>query len=182
MRLFVAVVPDAAVDRAVDAALEVALRRGPDAGRWRPVASSRRHVTLRFLADADPAEVAADLRIDLAGCPAPTLRCAGAGVFGTALWLGVHPDDPAGWAHLVTATGADAGAHVAHLTVARARGAVPAVPPGLAGHRGPAWTPAEVLLVASGVSYRVVDRFPLVGGGARPGGETGGDGAVGPHG
>ncbi len=178
MRLFVAVVPDAAVDRAIDAALEVALRRGPDAGRWRPVASSRRHVTLRFHADADPAEVAADLRVGLAGCPAPTLRCAGAGVFGTALWLGVHPDDPAGWTDLVRAAGGDPDAHVAHLTVARARGAAPAVPPGLAGHRGPAWTATGVVLVASGVPYRVLDRFPLVGGGARPGG----DGAVGPHG
>jgi 2'-5' RNA ligase len=182
VRLFVAVVPDAAVDRAVDAALEVALRRAPDAGRWRPVASWRRHVTLRFHADADPAELSADLRRTLVGRDAPTLHCAGAGVFGTALWLGVHPDDPAGWTDLVTATGADPDTHVAHLTVARARGAVPAVPPGLAGHRGPAWTPAEVVLVASGTPYRVVDRFPLVGRGARPGGETGGDGAVGPHG
>jgi RNA 2',3'-cyclic 3'-phosphodiesterase len=84
VRLFVAVLPDPAVDRAIDAALEVALR-GAHAGRWRPVAPSRRHVTLRFHADADPGEVAADLRARLAGRPAPTLRCAGAGVFGTAL-------------------------------------------------------------------------------------------------
>ena len=139
-------------------------------------------MTLRFHADADPAEVADDLRTRVAGRPAPTMRCAGAGVFGTALWVGVHPDDPVGWTDLVAATGADPDGHVAHLTVARARGAVPDVPPGLAGHRGPAWSPADVVLVASGVPYRVVDRFPLVGGGARPGGETGGDGAVGPHG
>jgi 2'-5' RNA ligase len=182
VRLFVAVVPDAAVDRAVDAALEVALRRAPDAGRWRPVALSRRHVTLRFHADADPAEVSAGLRRDLAGREAPTLRCAGAGVFGTALWVGVHPDDPAGWTDLLRATGADPDAHVAHLTVARARGAAPAVPPGLAEHRGPAWSATEVVLVASGEPYQVLDRFPLVGGGGRPGGETGGDGPVGPHG
>jgi RNA 2',3'-cyclic 3'-phosphodiesterase len=182
VRLFVAVLPDGTVDRAVDEALELALRRAPDAGRWRPVASSRRHVTLRFHADADPAEVSAALRSDLAGRRAPTLRCAGAGVFGTALWIGVHPDDTAGWADLVAATGADPDAHVAHLTVARARGVAPAVPPGLAEHRGPAWTATELVLVASGVPYRVLDRFPLVGGGARPGGGTGGDGAVGPHG
>jgi 2'-5' RNA ligase len=183
VRLFVAVLPDAAVDRAVDAALEVALRRAPDGGRWRPVASSRRHVTLRFHADADPAEVSAGLRAELAGRAAPTLRLAGAGVFGTALWLGVHPDDPAAWTDLVAATGADPDTHVPHLTVARARGAAAAaVPPGLAGHCGPAWTAGEVVLVASGVPYRVLDRFPLVGGGAGPGGETGGDEAVGPHG
>jgi 2'-5' RNA ligase len=178
VRLFVAVAPDAAVDHAIDAALEVALRRAPDAGRWRPVAASRRHVTLRFHPDADPGEVSAGLRTGLAGRASPTLRCTGAGVFGTALWLGVHPDDPAGWTDLVGATGADPDSHVAHLTVARARGAVPAVPPGLAGHRGPAWSPSEVVLVASGVPYRVVDRFPLVGGGAGPGG----DGPVGPPG
>jgi 2'-5' RNA ligase len=184
VRLFVAVVPDAAVDHAIDAALEVALRRAPDAGRWRPVAASRRHVTLRFHPDADPAEVSGGLRAGLAGRQAPTLRCSGAGVFGTALWLGVHPDDPAGWADLVGATGADPDSHVAHLTVARARGAAPAVPPdlavprGLAGHRGPAWSPGEVVLVASGLPYRLLDRFPLVGGGAGPGG----DGAVGPPG
>jgi RNA 2',3'-cyclic 3'-phosphodiesterase len=182
VRLFAAVVPDPPVDRAVDAALDVALRGGPDGGRWRPVASSRRHVTLRFHADADPTEVSAGLRAELAGRPAPTLRLAGAGLFGTALWLGVHPADPAGWSDLVRATGADPDTHVPHLTVARARGAAPAVPPGLAEHRGPSWTATEVVLVASGVPYRVLDRFPLVGGGVRPGGETGGDGALGRHG
>jgi 2'-5' RNA ligase len=183
VRLVVAVLPDAAVGRAIDAALEVALRRAPDAGRWRPVASSRRHVTLHFHADADPAEVSAGLRAGLAGRRAPTLRCARAEVFGTALWVGVHPDDPAGWADLVAATGTDPEHHVAHLTVARARGAAaPTVPPGLAEHRGPAWSATEVVLVASGVPYRVLDRFPLVGGGARPGGETGGDEAPGPRG
>ena len=173
MRLFVAVLPDEAVDAAVDAALERALRRSPDAGRWRPVAASRRHVTVRFLADADPEVTAADLRQDLAGLPAPVLHLAGAGVLGTALWLGVEPADPAAWARLVTAAGGAPAAHVAHLTVARARGRAPAVPPGLREHRGPAWNPRDVVLVASGVPYRVLERFPLV---AEPGGGE----AVGP--
>ncbi|NMO89931.1 2'-5' RNA ligase family protein [Actinomycetospora sp. TBRC 11914] len=170
MRLFVAVLPDDAVDAAVDAALERALRPGPDGDRWRPVARERRHVTLRFLADADPGDVAATLRRDLAGLPAPRLRPEGAGVFGTALWLGIRPDDGEGWSRLVAAAGADPGEHVAHLTVARCRGRAPAVPPGLDAHRGPAWTPREAVLVAGGTPYRVLERFALV---ESPGGGEG---------
>ena len=176
MRLFVAVLPDAAVGAAADAALERALRRGPHAGRWRPVAAARRHVTLRFLADADPDATAAGLRRDLAGVSALELRTEGAGVFGTALWLGVQPADPDAWSRLLVAAGVDPAGHVAHLTVARAQvgdGRTPDVPPGLAGHHGPAWTPREVVLVASGVPYRVVERFPLVG-------DAGGGEGVGP--
>jgi 2'-5' RNA ligase len=181
VRLFVALVPDATVTAAVDALLPVAL-----AGTgWRAVDPGRRHVTLRFLADADPAATAGALRRDVAGLPAPTLHTAGAGVFGTALWLGVgvgvgvaNTDaDAGGWARLLRAVGTDPDSHVAHLTVARGRdGTVPEI---LAGHRGPSWTPGEVLLLASGTPYRVVEEFPLVGGGARPGGETGGHGTVG---
>ncbi|HEY2222995.1 2'-5' RNA ligase family protein [Actinomycetospora sp.] len=174
MRLFVAVVPDAAVTAAIDALLPPALT----GTGWRAVAPGRRHVTLRFLADADPAVTAAALRRDLAGAPAPRLRTTGAGVFGTALWLGVRVADPAGWEALLRAVGTDPGEHVAHLTVARGRDGD--VPETLAGHRGPAWAPGEVLLVASGTPYRVVDEFPLVGGGARPGDGAGGDGTVGP--
>ena len=141
MRLFVALVPDAAVTAAVDAAR--CPPRCPAPG-WRAVAPARRHVTLRFLADADPAATAGALRRDLAGLPAPTLHTAGAGVFGTALWLGrSSPADPAGWARLLRAAGADPDSHVAHLTVARGRGR-PTVPADLAGHRGPSWTPGEV--------------------------------------
>jgi RNA 2',3'-cyclic 3'-phosphodiesterase len=176
MRLFVALVPDAAVTAAVDALLPAAL----SGTGWRAVAPGRRHVTLRFLADADPAATAGALRRDLAGLPAPTLRTAGAGVFGTALWLGVGVADAEGWARLLRAAGTDPDSHVAHLTVARGRDGT--VPETLAGHRGPSWTPGEVLLVASGAPYRVVEEFPLVGGGARPGDGTGGDEAVGPPG
>ncbi|WP_433799229.1 2'-5' RNA ligase family protein [Actinomycetospora sp. CA-084318] len=160
MRLFVAVFPDDTVNAAVDAALELALRRGPDGGRWRPVARERRHVTLRFHADAEPDEVAAGLR----GAPlrAPTLSCAGTGIFGTALWLGVHADDRDTWHTLLRAVGTDPADHVAHLTIARCRGHVPAVPPGLDGHAGPHWTPRAVVLVASGSPYRVLEEFPLV--------------------
>jgi 2'-5' RNA ligase len=190
VRLFVALLPDEAVTAAVDAALERALRSGPDGARWRPVAASRRHVTLRFHGDADPEDTAAVLRRDLAELPAPVLRTAGAGRFGTALWLGVAPEDPDRWRRLLVAVGADPDEHVAHLTVARRQGPerahagerVPEVPPGLTGHRGPAWCPGEVVLVASGVPYRVLERFPLVGGGAGRGGGTGGDEAVGPPG
>lgn len=176
MRLFVAVVPDADVTAAVDALLPSVL----SGTGWRAVAPGRRHVTLRFLADADPAVVAASLRRDLSGASAPSLRTAGAGVFGTALWLGVRVADPAGWEGLLRAVGSDPGEHVAHLTVARGRDGT--VPEALVGHRGPVWSPGEVLLVASGSPYRVVEEFPLVGGGARPGDWTGGDEAVGPPG
>ncbi|MCD2197207.1 hypothetical protein LQ327_27930 [Actinomycetospora endophytica] len=176
MRLFVAVLPDEAVTAAVGAALERAL---PGTG-WRAVAPERRHVTLRFLADAAPDVTAATLRRDLAGVLAPTLHTTGAGVFGTALWLGVRPERPEAWRDLLVAVGTDPGGHVAHLTVARGRDGT--VPEGLAGHRGPAWTPGAVLLVASGTPYRVVEEFPLVGGGARPRDGAGGDEAVGPLG
>lgn len=173
MRLFVAVFPDEAVHAAADAALERALGRGADGSRWRPVPRERRHVTLCFLADAEPEPTAAALRRDLAGLPAPLLHPRGAGVFGTALWLGIRPDDAEGWSRLVAAAGADPGEHVAHLTVARCRGPAPAVPPGLDAHRGPSWSPREVALVAGGTPYRVLERFPLV---ASPGGGQ----AVGP--
>jgi 2'-5' RNA ligase len=190
VRLFVAVLPDDAVSAAADAALEQALRRDPHGGRWRPVAADRRHVTLRFLADADPDATAATLRRELAGIPTTTVHTAGAGVFGTALWLAVRPDDPERWRRLLVAVGADPDSHVAHLTVARRRGPergrpgerVPGVPSGLAEHRGPAWTPGAAVLVASGVPYRVLERFPLVGGGAGRGEGTGGDEPVGPPG
>jgi RNA 2',3'-cyclic 3'-phosphodiesterase len=176
VRLFVAVVPDAAATAAVDALLRHA-RTGTG---WRAVAPGRRHVTLRFLADAEPAVTAAALRRDVAGLPAPRMRTTGAGVFGTALWLGVHVADPPGWERLLRSVGTDPGEHVAHLTVARGRDGT--VPEGLVAHRGPTWEPAAVLLVASGTPYRVVEEFPLVGRGARPGDGTGGDEAVGPPG
>ncbi|MEJ2867880.1 2'-5' RNA ligase family protein [Actinomycetospora sp. OC33-EN08] len=156
MRLFVAVFPDEAVNAAADEALA-----GLDPTRWRPVARERRHVTLRFHPDADPDEVAADLRHRLVAADRPTLRCGGAGMFGSALWLGVRPDDGASWERLLAAVGADPAEHVAHLTVARGRG--PALE-ALQGHHGPSWSPADMVLVASGTPYRVLARFPLVGG------------------
>ncbi len=151
MRLFVAVFPDESVNAAVDAAVAHL-----DGTAWRPVARERRHVTLRFHADADPAAVAADLRRDLSDHPAPLLRCDGAGIFGTALWLGVRPDAGSAWERLLLAVGADPAGHVAHLTVARGRGPVPDV---LREHRGPPWRPEAVVLVASGTPYRVIERF-----------------------
>jgi 2'-5' RNA ligase len=160
-RCFVAVFPDEAVNRAVD---EVVAAAVPPGSPWRPVARERRHVTLRFHGDADPGELADALRPRLAGLPAPTLQCSGAGVFGTALWLGVLPDEEVRWSGLLAAVGADAGEHVAHLTVGRARGRAVAVPPGLEGRHGPSWTPGEAVLVASGSPYGVLERFPLVGG------------------
>ncbi|MCD2189663.1 2'-5' RNA ligase family protein [Actinomycetospora soli] len=167
MRLFVAVLPDEAVDAAVDGAVA-----DLDRDRWRPVARERRHVTLRFHADADPDAVAAGLR----GAPlrAPALACGGAGVFGTALWLGVHAHDRDTWHALLRAVGTDPADHVAHLTVARCRGRAPSVPPGLEAHAGPSWTPRAIVLVASGSPYRVIEEFPLV---APPGADE----AVGGH-
>lgn len=186
MRMFVAVLPDAAVSTAVDRLLPDAL----SGTGWRAVTPRRRHVTLRFLADADPDAVAEALRRDLAGLPAPALRTVGAGVFGSALWLGVRTDGPQDWRRLLVAAGADPDEHVAHLTVARrpgparARGPGPgaasaAVPSGLVEHRGPLWRPGEVRLVASGNPYRLVAAFPLVGGDAR---RAGADEPVGPPG
>ena len=160
-RCFVAVLPDDAVTAAVDRGVAAAV---PPGSSWRPVAPERRHVTLSFRADADPDELAASLRPRLAGLPAPGLHCAGAGIFGTALWLGVRPDDRRCWSGLLMAVGADPAGHVAHLTVARARGRPGAVPEGLQGRHGPSWTPGEVVLVASGVPHRVLERFPLAGG------------------
>ncbi|GAA4854233.1 hypothetical protein GCM10023201_55160 [Actinomycetospora corticicola] len=152
MRLFVAVSPDETVNVAIDAAVA-----GLDGASWRPVARERRHVTLRFHADADPEVVAVDLQRALDGRPAvPSLHCRGAGTFGTALWLGVHPDDGAAWERLLLAVGADPAGHVAHLTVARGRGPVPDV---LREHHGPPWRPDAVVLVASGTPYRVLGRF-----------------------
>ncbi|WP_018334689.1 2'-5' RNA ligase family protein [Actinomycetospora chiangmaiensis] len=156
MRLFVAVFPDEAVNAAVDAVVA-----DLDRDRWRPVARERRHVTLRFHADADPGAVAADLRRGLAGGTATTgLHCAGAGVFGSALWLGVHPDDEPAWQRVLQAVATDPADHVAHLTVARGSGPVPAA---LRDHHGPRWRPDAVALVASGTPYRVLERLPLVG-------------------
>jgi 2'-5' RNA ligase len=162
VRLFVAVFPDEAVNVAVDGVVA-----GLD-DAWRPVARARRHVTLRFLPDADPDAVADDLRRGLDGAATTDLHCAGAGVFGTALWLGVRPDrDPeqhadrgSTWADLLRAVGTDPAGHVAHLTVARGSGPVPDA---LHDHHGPRWRPDAVALVASGTPYRVLERFPLVG-------------------
>lgn len=176
MRLFVAVVPDAAATAALDALVLPALV----GTGWRPVAPERRHVTLRFLPDADPVAVAGSLGGSLAGLPAPVLHTSGAGVFGTALWLGVRAADADGWAQLLRAVGTDPDEHVAHLTVARGRDG--AAPEALAAHRGPSWAPAALRLVASGTPYRVLEEFPLVGGGPPPGDGAGGDGAVGPLG
>lgn len=164
-RYFVAVFPDEAVNRAVDEVVAAAV----PPGSWRPVDRERRHVTLRFHGDADPGALAGTLRPRLAGLPAPTLCLAGAGIFGTALWLGVVPATGPGqhadrWSGLVAAVGADPADHVAHLTVGRARGRPAAVPDGLEGRPGPSWTPGEVVLVASGSPYGVLERFPLVGG------------------
>ncbi|MFC5066096.1 2'-5' RNA ligase family protein [Actinomycetospora atypica] len=164
-RCFVAVLPDEAVNCAVDRAVAAAVGPGSP---WRPVAPERRHVTLRFHADADAGELADTLRPRVAGLPAPTLRLEGAGIFGTVLWLGVLPvlpDDARRWSGLLAAVGEDPAGHVAHLTVCRARERPGAVPAGLEGRHGPSWTPGEVVLVASGVPHRVLERFPLVGGG-----------------
>lgn len=170
MRLFTALWPDEAVGADVDALLA----RHLDPASWRPVAPARRHVTLCFHADADPQERRDALRtVPVARVVGLRLRCRGAGRFGDALWLGVEPDDPDRLAALVVAAGDDPATHVGHLTVARRRsggrrvaprtaGDAPLpVPPGVAAHEGPWWSPAEVTLVAGGQPYRVVDRVVL---------------------
>ena len=160
MRLFTAVFPDAAVTAAVAAVVAAAV----DPATWRAVAPQRRHVTLCFHGDADPDTLASALRARATGLPAPRLRCAGAGIFGEALWLGVTADPPDPLTALVVAAGGDPANHAGHLTVARRRRGAPRrrpVPAAMAAHVGPGWTPGEVVLVASGNPYVLVERVAL---------------------
>lgn len=180
MRLFTALWP---ADDAVSA-LVVALLEGgapgdgiPAPRGWTAVDPSTWHVTLAFHGEADPGVLARRLDEQAHGRTAPVLRLAGAGAFPDVRWVGVEIDPPEGLAGLLAAAGGNPARFVPHVTLLRRRArpgsdAEPDPPAPWSGHRGPGWTPHEVLLVASepdrgGARYRVVHRVPLARGSGR---------------
>lgn len=164
-RLFVAVVPPAAVRADLDRALGP-IRGAAGEPRWVP--PERWHVTLLFLG-AVPEEGTAELRAAVgsavAGTTPLTLRIAGAGRFGSerrphVFWTGLDGGVGAlaGLADRLRDAALDLGFAVedrpfqAHLTVGRWRPGRPAdaaLPGRLAGYRGPEWPATEVVLLAS---------------------------------
>lgn len=183
-RLFVAVVPPAAVHQHLADAVEP-LRDTDRSIRWTPV--EQWHLTLVFAA-AVPESAVGDLVARLARAagrrPAMTLRLRGAGAFprtrrARVLWIGV---DTGGerlprLATAVQAATARAGIPVesrrfrAHLTLARLSepADLSAVVQPLAEYRGPSWVAGEVRLVESHLGqgaggrprYETVAVFPL---------------------
>ena len=143
MRLFVALVPPAAVVAAL-----------PDLPRGlRPVPPGQHHVTLAFLGEVpDPEPVAAALDAVVPGCPAPRLALAQAGAFGCAVWLGLtgERDRLDALARAVQDAVRSAGVPLddrpyrPHLTVGRG-----ALPVGLDAYAGPSATWSRVDLVRS---------------------------------
>jgi 2'-5' RNA ligase len=178
MRVFVGITPPpAAID---DLVARWAIAH-PPSGRVTPVESW--HVTLEFVGEVDPDELAA-VRTGLAqlaaDSPAVRLRLAGAGTFGRIVWAGVSGelDLLAGIAATVRRVTADAlGAEPesrpfrGHLTLARdvrdARECLEV----LDGYRGPSWTVDELQLFSSepgagprgSPHYTVIGRWPLGG-------------------
>jgi RNA 2',3'-cyclic 3'-phosphodiesterase len=170
-RLFIAIWPDEASRDALVTTVHEARTAAPDI-RWQP--AERWHVTLAFLGQADPEEsrrrIAAHV---ITGLPAPEpVRLAGAGAFGSVIWVGVEHGPWLG----DLASGLQRALRVAdrrfraHVTVGRVRGeGGPArareVVPLLRPHDGPGWTPAELTLVESSTGpapeYRICDRWPL---------------------
>jgi 2'-5' RNA ligase len=147
MRLFVALVPPA----------EVVAALPPVPEGVRAVPREQVHLTLAFLGELPSAEpVGALLPAALVG-PAPRLQLAGAGRFGTAVWLGLRGDIDrlAELARRVQQVALDGGVALElrrwqpHLTVGRVRDRRPWAIDSLAGYTGPtaAWT--EVRLVRS---------------------------------
>ena len=164
MRTFVAVRPPAAAVAHLRAVLPA----------W-PSAPERWHLTLAFLGEvADPHRLAPALSEVCTGRPPLELRLAGSGAFGRGgpVWVGVEGDRTAltELAGAVARACAAAGVDVErrpyrpHLTVGRRGRPDPAL---LASYAGPAWTAAEVELVASRlgpvVEHRVLARLPLTG-------------------
>jgi 2'-5' RNA ligase len=165
LRLFTALVPDAAATEHLAAALTTVY--GP---RW-----TRRdlwHITLCFHGDGDdPAARAAWLRERTAGLGPIRLRLASAGTFGDVLWIGVESDEAL--AAAAAAVRDHAPGHVErhgftpHLTVARGRVNSLDVNP-LLGYKGPWWTSSELVLMRSertpgGYRYTALDAVPLRG-------------------
>ncbi|WP_252436077.1 2'-5' RNA ligase family protein [Pseudonocardia humida] len=127
-----------------------------------------------FYGEADPGVLARRLDRAALGLPAPRLRTAGAGAFDGVRWAGVQAEPAAELRGLVEVVGGQGERFVPHVTLLRRRArpgpaAVADPPTPWAGHGGPWWRPADLLLVSSepargGSRYRVVHRVPLQGG------------------
>jgi len=178
-RAFLAVVPASpALD---DVARRLAsLREAEPDLRWLP--REQWHLTLQFLGVVDDAEAVANA-VGTAVAPVPqfSAELAGGGAFpsprrASVLWIGVHEPEPlvrlAGAIEDATAElgyRAEERVHHLHVTVARARRpqSVRGLVDELGGMgAGPAWTVADVALVASdtrpeGAVYREWGRRPL---------------------
>jgi 2'-5' RNA ligase len=146
MRLFVALVPPP----------EVIADLPPVQEGVRPVRPDQVHLTLAFLGELPSAQpIASGLDTALDG-PAPRLQLAGAGRFGTAVWLGLRGDlgRLAVLARLVQQVAIVAGVALErrpwqpHLTVGRVRGRPPTVIVPMH-YVGPMATWTEVRLVRS---------------------------------
>lgn len=167
MRLFTALWPPAEAVAAL--AAEAALAGTPTG--WRAVDPRTWHITLAFHGEADPGVLARQLERSARGVAAPRLRLAGAGEFPGVRWSGVEVGPDTSFDGLVGAAGGHVERFVPHVTVLRLRArSGPAADPdpdvAWSAHRGPWWTPQELLLVASergreGPRYRVVHRVAL---------------------
>jgi 2'-5' RNA ligase len=168
VRLFVAVVPPAAVVQHLDAALVPVRAAHPGLG-WVPC--ERWHLTLAFygeVADADVARARTRVARAAKSVGPLDLRFTGSGRFGDrVLWIGVRGqrDELRALARDVDTDGRP---YRPHLTVARARrnGIDPRDAAAmLATYEGPPWTAREVLLVRSYLGPRPrhepVARWPL---------------------
>jgi 2'-5' RNA ligase len=160
-------------DDAVDALRDAADPEHPPAG-WRAVDPASWHITLAFHGEADPGVLARRLDRAALDATAPRLRVAGSGAFDGVRWAGVETEPDGALDALVKTAGGAEDRFVPHVTVLRRRArpgphADPDPTPGWADHRGPWWSPPDVLLVSSepgrtGPRYRVVHRVPLAGG------------------
>jgi 2'-5' RNA ligase len=181
MRLFVAIpLPDALRQAAEESLIALDLR----ASHWRIVAGSGLHLTLRFLGETE-AERAARLDGALAeiarATPRLELALRGAGAFPDGrrprtLWLGIEElgtgDALAGLAARLEWLARESGfppetrRFSPHVTLARARGAAPAIPAlSTIGALG-SFRPDDLVLYRSrtgprGARYEVVGRYPF---------------------
>jgi 2'-5' RNA ligase len=166
MRLFVAVVPPAAVLAALAAAVEPLRTAAPDL-RW--ASASSWHLTLAFLGEVDERilpELSRRLERAARRHPPQVLSIAGGGAFPAAsrarvLWAGIRADTRAlrSLAGSVAAGARRAGApppdesrkYSPHLTLARCRqpADVSALTAALAGFTSAAWTADSVRLIRS---------------------------------
>jgi 2'-5' RNA ligase len=161
VRLFIGVTPPSeAVDH-----LREAMGNLPDSDDVRWTDPIRWHITLAFLGDVDGSRLTRLERgLDAVASthePISGLRLAGAGTFGSVLWVGVAgAERTSKLDHLARATQRAAratGIDVerrswrAHLTIARARNRADPSPVALAlrDYRGPAWTAESITLVHS---------------------------------